>query len=191
LSCLFHFEKDVSALSGLSIVVGLAVIKALARYPLSDKLCVKWPNDILYDGKKMAGILIDIQAETHGVCQAIIGIGLNVNMRKDKEQEITQPWTSLLKILGTSVDRNVLCAELINQLIEYVQRFNKSGLAAFHQEWLAIDGLINSKLSLDNFKQRISGIAKGINDQGHLLLQLPSGKVEAFSAGDVTIVKNH
>jgi BirA family biotin operon repressor/biotin-[acetyl-CoA-carboxylase] ligase len=191
LSCLYHFQKDVSELSGLSLIAGLAVVKALESYQLGSKLCVKWPNDIIYDGKKLGGILIDIQAETHGACNAIISIGLNVNMRKDKDQKISQTWTSLLKILGHNVDRSELCARIINNLIVYVQRFDQHGLTVFNDEWLAVDCLVNSKIALDNLKQRVSGIAKGINDHGHLLLQLSNGKIAAFSAGDVTIVKNH
>lgn len=191
LSCLFHFNKDVSELSGLSLVAGLAVVHTLQSYQLDNKLCLKWPNDIIYDGKKLGGILIDIQAETHGVCDVIISLGLDVNMRKDKEHQVSQLWTSMLKILGHSIDRNELSAKLINKLVAYVHQFNREGLTAFTDAWLKVDCLINSKIALDNFKQRVSGTAKGINELGQLLLQLPNGKIEAFSAGDVTIVKNH
>jgi BirA family biotin operon repressor/biotin-[acetyl-CoA-carboxylase] ligase len=93
--------------------------------------------------------------------------------------------------LGHNVDRSELCARIINNLIVYVQRFDQHGLTVFNDEWLAVDCLVNSKIALDNLKQRVSGIAKGINDHGHLLLQLSNGKIAAFSAGDVTIVKNH
>ena len=190
LSCLFHFEKDVSELSGLSLVAGLAVLQTLKHYRDDPKLCIKWPNDILYDGKKLAGILVEIQAETHGICHAIVSVGLNVNMRKDQNQTISQSWTSLLKILGHAVDRNDLCIRLINQLISAIQHFNTKGFASFIPEWLAHDFLLNRSLTLDTPKQRISGLAKGINQQGHLLLQLPSGEVQAFSAGDVSIINN-
>lgn len=185
----YRFEKDISELSGLSLVVGLAIRKTLADFKVGDQFRVKWPNDIVYDGKKLAGILIDIQAESHGVCDALISTGINVNMKQDV-QAITQPWTSLINILGHAVDRNILVAKLINYLIQYIQKFEQRGLEAFMEEWLAVDALLEKKITIDNFKQKISGIVKGINSKGHLLLQLPDGKTQAFSSGDVTIVKN-
>ena len=80
LSCLYSFQKDISELAGLSLVTSLAILKALRNWVADEKLAVKWPNDIFFENKKLAGSLIEIQAETHGVSQVIIGIGLNVNM---------------------------------------------------------------------------------------------------------------
>jgi BirA family biotin operon repressor/biotin-[acetyl-CoA-carboxylase] ligase len=188
-SGLFRFKKDISELSGLSLVVGLALFKALSEYPLKDKLSVKWPNDIMYDHQKLAGVLIDIQAETHGSCQAIISFGLNVNMRKDKQQAISQAWTSLLKILGHPVDRNALCVSLINHLMDDMARFDVHGFAVFMEEWIAADGLLNRAIAIDNRDQRVMGVAKGVNAQGQLLLALPSGQLQSFSAGDTSLSK--
>ncbi len=81
MSCLYPIRKDISELAGLSLVAGLAILRVLQNYMADKKLTVKWPNDILHHKQKLAGILIDVQAETHGLCDAVIGIGINVNMR--------------------------------------------------------------------------------------------------------------
>ncbi len=115
LSIIYLFYKDSSELAGLTLVIGLSIINALKQYNLGEVLQIKWPNDIVFESKKLAGSLIETQSEANGISYAIIGIGLNVNMLKDKS--ISQPWTSLRKILGTYIDRNQLCTDLINNII--------------------------------------------------------------------------
>ncbi|TAK77921.1 MAG: biotin--[acetyl-CoA-carboxylase] ligase [Gammaproteobacteria bacterium] len=187
-SCLYPFQKDVSELAGLSLVTSLAVLKTFKEIGVKEKLFVKWPNDILCDNKKLSGSLIEIQAETHGVSSAIIGIGMNVNMIQDDAQ-ISQAWTSVQKILGCYVDRNEVCAKLINHLIAYWQQFDAQGFAPFIEEWMASDCLMQQAITLNNLDKKIKGKVVGINEQGHLLLKLTDGSVRAFSSGDTTIAK--
>lgn len=189
MSCLYPFQKDVSELSGLSLVISLAIVKTLKHYGVSQKLSVKWPNDIVYENKKISGSLIEIQAETHGVCHAVIGMGINVNMLNVERRQISQAWTSIQKILNKYVDRNELCASLINHLLEYLRLFESEGLAAFVDEWKQADCLTDQMISVTNINESVEGKVVGINEQGHLLLQMSSGKTRAFSSGDTTIVK--
>lgn len=187
-SCLYAFQKDISELAGLSLLVALAVIKVLKNAGMDDNLRVKWPNDILYDGKKLAGGLIEVQAETHGNSLAIIGLGLNVNMLND-EENITQAWTSMRQVLNRYIDRNELCAALINELLIYLERFNEQGFAGFKDEWMQQDYLANQVVTLKNLNSKITGKVAGINEQGYLLLKMPNGSLRAFSSGDTSIVK--
>jgi BirA family transcriptional regulator, biotin operon repressor / biotin---[acetyl-CoA-carboxylase] ligase len=189
LSCLYPFQKDVSELSGLSLMVSLVIMKTLNTYGIDKNLYVKWPNDILYANKKLSGSLIEIQAETHGACQAIIGIGLNVNMMNDDQGKITQAWTSVQKILNTYVDRNELCAHLIDNLLDYLHQFDANGFVPFIKEWKNADCLIDREITIKNINEKIRGKVIGINEQGHLMLQLEDGEVRTFSSGDTTIVK--
>lgn len=189
MSCLFSFQKDMSELSGLSLVTALAIVNTLKSYDIPTDLCVKWPNDILYANKKISGTLIEIQAETHGHTQAVIGIGINVNMLNDDEHHISQAWTSLRKILGVYVDRSDLCARLANNLFTYLRRFDSYGFSVFIDEWMQADCLSHQTITLQNVNQKIKGKVVGINEQGHLLLELPNGPVRAFSSGDTSIVK--
>lgn len=189
LSCAWRFNKDISELSGLSLVVGLAVINALTEYGIDKDIKIKWPNDILWQNKKLAGILIDINAESHGNAQAIIGIGLNINMSNYENKNISQPWCSLKEILGAHQDRNKIAGLLIEKLLDYLQQFEKLGLNSFLKEWQKYDALLGKTIHLENGHNIISGIADGISPQGHLLLKHPDGAMKSYSSGDVSIKK--
>lgn len=188
LSCLYPLQKDMSELAGLSLVTSLAMMSVLKNYGLSRQLCVKWPNDIFYENKKLSGSLVEVQAESHGHSYAVIGIGINVNMLDDGKQ-ISQKWTSLREILGESLDRNELCANLLNNLFAYLRKFEEHGFAYFADEWMRVDCLAQKTITLKNIQTKITGKMVGINAQGHLLLQLADGSVRAFSSGDTSIVK--
>jgi len=192
LSCLYSFHKEVSELAGLSLVISLAIIKTLKQFNLHEHIFVKWPNDIIYienaKNKKLSGCLIDIYADTQDKSHAVIGIGINVNMLHDKE-EINQPWTSMQKILGKVVDRNVLCAGMIDNLLDYLAQFTANGFSFFISEWMKSDYLLNQVVELHNLNQKIIGKVVGVNAQGQLLLQLATDEICANSSGEAMIVK--
>lgn len=190
LSLLTPFQKDLSELSGLSLVVGLAVCKALDIHcKLSDPFLIKWPNDIMVNQKKISGNLLEIQGESHGFCNVIIGIGINVNMLHANKDEINQQWTSLRQLSGEYYDRNQLCALLIDTLLIYLDQFSKFGLADFIKEWNSRDCLFNKSVRLESNKNQFTGIGAGINQQGHLLLTLPENVKKTFASGDTTLLK--
>lgn len=188
LSCLYPFQKDISELAGLSLVVTLAIIRALKKNGVTENLFAKWPNDIIYDHKKLSGNLIEVQAESHGASRAVIGVGINVNMLSD-DKEIQQPWTSMQKILNTYNDRNKICADVINELLSCLDMFNQKGFAVFIDEWIAADSLSKQVVSIKNANHKVIGKVVGVNEQGYLMLRLQDGKVQTFSAGDTTIIK--
>ena len=186
-SYLHRFEKDISELAGLSLVVGLAVAKTLNEYIGSGERCVvKWPNDVFCQEKKIAGNLIEMQAEAHGVCNVVIGIGINVNMQED-DCKITQPWTSLRCVTGDYIDRNHLSARLMMNLADCLDVFAHKGLSAFMDEWQTVDSLRDKTITLHRVNETVSGKVLGVNEQGHLLLSLQDGTVRAFSSGDATM----
>lgn len=187
LSCLYPFQKDISELAGLSLVITLAMINVLRKHGVDA--AAKWPNDIVVDGKKLSGTLIEVQAESHGTSRAIIGIGVNVNMLSD-QQEISQAWVSMRKLTGQYHDRNELCADLINELLVYLEKFAAQGFKVFIQEWIGADYLTGQAVAIKNFGESVTGKVVGVNEQGHLLLRLQDGKTQAFSAGDTTLVKS-
>lgn len=190
-SLLYPFQKDISELSGLSLVVGLAICRAIEdSLHLQLLLSVKWPNDVLVDGQKISGTLIEIQAESNGSCQVIIGVGINVNLEKASSEEINQPWTSLMGLTGHHIDRNRISSALIHVLIDYIERFSQQGLNAFIDEWQERDSLLGSPVKVASGRQNYSGIGFGINQQGHFLLKMPDNTVKAFASGDTSIVKS-
>jgi BirA family biotin operon repressor/biotin-[acetyl-CoA-carboxylase] ligase len=189
LSCLYPFKKDISELSGLSLVISLAIVAAIKSVSALEPQ-VKWPNDIMLDNKKLSGSLIEIQAETHGACHAIIGVGVNINMLVDSHQLISQAWTSLRQASGHYVDRNQCCVKLVNSIMVYLQRFEEKGFADFIDEWVETDCLTNKSVSVSSVSGTISGEVTGINEQGHLLMRLSDGTVRSFSSGDTSIIKH-
>jgi len=149
---------------------------------------LKWPNDIYVNNQKLGGILIDIIAEANGNCKAIIGVGLNINMKDSTLEGVDQPWTSLEHILNVKLDRNVVVAQLINSIVKGMDIFVEKGMEPFITDWKRYDLLENKQISVSHGTDIISGIARGITPQGYLLLQLPSGKIQQFSYGDTTLL---
>lgn len=188
MSCLYPFQKDISELAGLSLITSLAIVRTLNSYSSDDCFSVKWPNDVTYQGKKISGTLIEIQAESHGASHAIIGIGINVNMLGDNVS-IAQPWTSLQLVTGKYIDRNELSARLINHLMSYLAAFASYGLVSFKDEWMKADCLTSKVIALQHGNNEVVGQVAGINEQGHLLLQLENGVMHAFSSGDTSVRK--
>lgn len=180
------FKKDVSELNGLSLVVGIACLNAIKEIGVDFPIKLKWPNDGVYMGQKLMGNLVELQSESYSQTLAIIGIGININMLFDLST-ITQEWTSLQKITGKYIDRNMLCIALIHNLNFYLEQFSKYGLKEFIQQWHQLDSLYDQKIKLNN--NEFSGIAKGINENGNLLLELASGETRAFSSGEASIQK--
>ncbi len=190
LSLLKRFNKDLLDLPGLSLVVSLALCKAVEQtFPLPEPLQLKWPNDLLCQGKKIAGILVEIQTESNGFCQAIIGVGLNVNMIKDKSELIDQPWTSIRLLNKRYNDRNPLCSTIIEQMLTYLERFEQQGFRDFIPEWNARDALFNQTIELSTSQDNHKGTALGINEKGQLIVKFPDGRYEYFSSGNTRLAK--
>lgn len=169
-------------------MAALAVTTAIESITPLNNLKIKWPNDIVVNDKKIAGILIDVQTESNGFCHAIIGIGINVNMEMANKKQINQAWDSLQKITEKYIDRNPLCAALINSLIIYLARFSHHGLSDFMNEWKNKDYLFKKSIQIESGAHHFFGTASGINAQGHLLLTLADKTVRAFSSGDASVV---
>ncbi|MCK4608557.1 MAG: biotin--[acetyl-CoA-carboxylase] ligase [Gammaproteobacteria bacterium] len=182
LSCLWNFNNDLSKLSGFSIVVGFAAYKALSNYAIDTKnLKIKWPNDIYFNQKKLAGILVDIVKATNNSTQVIISMGLNVNMISDNPE-----WSSMAEILNAKQDRNQIIALFLKELFDYLEKFNQHGFTPFLDEWPKHDYLFGKEISLMHGTKIITGIACGIDNQGNLLLRHPDGDIATYAAGEVT-----
>ncbi len=189
LSMLYPFQKKMISLSGLSLVIAVSICQLLEeRFGIHHKIDVKWPNDIMCHGKKLAGILIEAQATMPGCCDVIIGVGLNINMTENNKMTI--PWTSLKKETGKDYDRNIIVASLIDKLCDDMHAFNHKGLQPFLSEFQKRDVLKGNIIQIKSNENEIQGICHGINEQGELMLELSNGEIKAFFSGDVSI-KSH
>ena len=189
LSYIYSFQKDISEISGLSLVVGLAVISTL-KEAIGDQFEVglKWPNDLVYQDKKLGGILIEVQGESNGTCQALIGIGININMLHNEKILIDREWISLREIVGSYIDRNAFCVNLIRYFLKYLELFVKGGMALFQEEWKQVDALNNRNIEINIGNDiRIKGIARGINALGHLILEKENDEIQYIAAGEASI----
>lgn len=186
LSYAYKFQKDVSELSGLSLAVGISCINAIKECGIDEKIMLKWPNDVVWQGHKIIGNLIEIVSENYGDSTAIIGVGINVNMLQDSEN-ITQNWTSLRKIAGRYIDRTQLCIALIRNLHDSLARFAAYGLQDFMQRWQELDALYDTKVKPSSSAHE--GIAMGIDPRGNLLLKLANGEIETSYSGEIIMPK--
>lgn len=186
LSLLWRFQQGYTGTAGLSLAIGVAVIKALNQLGI-DSIGLKWPNDIYYQGKKLGGILIEVSGEADGPCHAIIGIGLNLFLPDSQAVGIHQEWTDLSKITGrTLIERNRLAAYLLNHSLTVLAEFETVGIQAYLDEWRSYDCIKGQQAHLFIGAQTITGIIAGIDDNGLLLMEHVDGKVQAFASGEIS-----
>lgn len=184
MSQVWEFQSGASALEGLSLSVGLAVLRALDGFGVAG-LGLKWPNDVLHENKKLAGILLEMQGDPAGVCQVIVGVGLNVNMSGSDTDGITQPWTDLAQIVG-AVDRNKLAAELISALSLVFDEFSAGGFAAHKDEWSRHDAFAGRSVKVQLGEAYVEGVVAGLDRSGGLILSTAEGE-RVFSGGEVSL----
>lgn len=187
LSLLWRYQNGPGALAGLSLAVGVAVVRALAKAGV-EEVGLKWPNDIYWRERKLAGILIEVSGESSGPCHAVIGLGLNLYLPQQQAESIEQAWVDLQQIMGEAImqQRNGLVASLLNEIVPVVADFESQTLQSVVTEWRHFDYMQGKQATLFIGEQSFSGTVAGIDDQGLLLLQDASGKTRAFASGEVS-----
>lgn len=189
LSLVWHFEKDPSELSGLSLAIAIATVETLHAFGIAKDFGIKWPNDVLWENHKLIGILIELSGEANDVCSAVIGVGLNVNMSNSAlyDRNISQPWTDLQRLSDQKIDRNKLAGMLLNNLIATASLFQKQGLTAFLPQWQKLDLTLNKAVTIITNTTELQGIGRGINEHGHFLLEIKPGQIKHFASGEVSL----
>lgn len=189
LSLRWNFIKNLVSLDGLSLVLGIAIAKTLAEYGITEGIALKWPNDVLWQQQKLAGILIELSGEVHEAYQTIIGIGLNVAMAKQLTPDISQSWCDIAQIMAIKPERNKLTGLLLSQVISALTIFQEQGLKPFLLEWQKLDITYGKKITLTTPQQQIiKGTGLGINNCGYLLLKdNNSQQIHEFNIGEVSL----
>lgn len=187
LSILWHYPDGPAAIAGLSLAVGVAVVRALHKLGVRE-VGLKWPNDIYWQDRKLGGILIEVSGESSGPCSAVIGLGLNLYLPQQQAAAIEQAWVDLRQILGDGVidQRNRLVASMLNEIVPVLANFDQNGLHHFIQEWRNFDCLLGRTVTIFIGQQRYDGIVKGVDDQGLLLLEDSAGRTRAYASGEVS-----
>ncbi len=176
-----RFDGGIAALAGLSIAVGVAAAAALRAQGFAS-VGLKWPNDLVADGRKLGGILIEFGGEDAGLARAVIGIGINVRMPEAAAADIDQPWTDLSRLATEPLSRNALASALIAALVAALDEFAEHGLAPFLPRWHALDALRDREIEVIAGTRRAPGIALGIAESGALRVRHADGERHYHSA---------
>jgi len=186
LSLVWEFNQGAAALEGMSLAVGVAVARALAACDL-PAVRLKWPNDILFDGAKLGGILLEMAGDAAGACQVVVGVGLNVAMPATAAEAIDQAWTDIATITGGHhPGRNTLLAALLNELLPLVAGFEAQGFRPWREAWQALDAYADAPVVLHTGSQRIAGTARGVDERGALQLETVTG-IQAVYGGEISL----
>lgn len=185
LSLYRYLDQGMSAAMGLNVVVALGVFDAIKKLYQHD-VELKWPNDIYLHGKKLAGILIDLEGQPMEACHCVIGIGLNLSMPEASAKQVDQPWSDLSTVVGHHISRNELTAELIKQINSRLIEHNKNGLRNMLDDWHQHDLYFNKAIKIITGDKETHGISRGIDAQGALLME-SSGVVSPVYGGEVSL----
>lgn len=186
LSLAWRFNEWPPGFTALSMVTAIATVRALRGLGI-EGVGIKWPNDLVAGGRKLAGVLVDIQGEPPRATRAIIGVGLNVRMPEAAAEGIDQPWMDLTTLTDQQPpERNALAAALIGSLCSALDEFAARGFGAFSADWQALDLVVGRAVALHSHDHTVTGVAAGVDEEGALLLRTAQG-VKRFVSGDVSL----
>ncbi|MFC1681157.1 biotin--[acetyl-CoA-carboxylase] ligase, partial [Pseudomonadota bacterium] len=182
------YESWPRDITGLSVAVGISLIEAIRSLDI-DGLGMKWPNDLVIDGKKTGGILIEVSGESTGRCTVVVGLGINVRMGGDDGRSIDQPWTDLETVRGQAVNRNELAAACLSALCRMLQAFPKAGFEPWRIKWADVDVLTGETVSITTHQNGVSteGVVTGLDTTGALLVDVKGQGIRSLLSGEVSV----
>ena len=187
LSMYWRLDAGMAAAMGLSLVIGIAAVEALEEMGIQG-VKLKWPNDLYYQDKKLAGILVEMSGQAGGAANLVIGMGLNIGM-PDKQPDIDQPWTTLNQVCADlRLDRTQLALTLIEHWKTILLDYEMMGLAGFVDRWNRLDNFIGRPVKLLMGAREVKGIVQGIDQQGGVVLETDNG-LETYIGGEISLRK--
>ena len=171
-----------------TLLAAVAIAKAIDE-ATGIKVGIKWPNDILYNGKKIVGILTEMNAEMDCVNYIVIGMGINVNITSDEmPDDIKETATSLNQIAKKDISRLKLLTSILNNLEELYLAVQERGFAPIFDEWRKYSITLNQHIKVIgvNDSETFEGVAVDIDNDGALLVKT-NGQIKRVLAGDVSI----
>lgn len=184
------FSRNISTISSLGLVIGIAIIRVLRRF-VDKEIHIKWPNDIVYGRSKLAGILIELRSKINGPSVAIIGIGINFYLPSSISSYFDQDVTDLSNISEKRLDRNEIFGYLLVELYKVLRDFEKYNFTFFKEEWISYHAYQGKsvKLTLPNNESAI-GVVDGINDDGSIRL-ITATSCYSYHSGNITMRLNN
>lgn len=181
-SVLFRPSLAPSLAQTVTLLTAVSIATALNTLGFEPK--IKWPNDLLLDGKKLCGILAEMRSDFDTVHWQVVGIGLNVNNQSFPD-ELSDKATSLRISKGQIISRPLVAARILNQLARDFQTLSERGFEEIRQVWLEKAWAMNEEAYVSTYnKQKIFGIVRGMDDQGQLLLETAEGLLR-INSGDL------
>jgi BirA family biotin operon repressor/biotin-[acetyl-CoA-carboxylase] ligase len=186
----WRFADAPPAFSALSLAVGVAVVKALRNLGASD-VGLKWPNDVIWKGRKLGGILVEMRGESAGPSHVVIGVGINMRMPPVIRLLLAEQQAALIAdvyeiLRERTPNRNVLVAGVTSELVAMLRTFATQGFAPFHSTWQQLDSLAAAPVKVISGAQTTLGIARGVDVDGTLLVDV-GGEIRRFVSGEVSL----
>jgi BirA family biotin operon repressor/biotin-[acetyl-CoA-carboxylase] ligase len=171
----------------LVTLMGAVAIASAIRTACNVQAGIKWPNDILIQGKKVSGLLTEMAAEQDRIKHIVLGIGVNVNMDHDAlPADVRETSTTLAEEAGQKIDRTVFLRQVLGDIEYWYQKFLLSS-ADVLGEWERLNMTIGNRVTVKGFEETFEGLAQGIDTEGRLILQLDDNSQRLVAAGDVTL----
>ncbi len=186
MSLKWRFNPKKLIPNGLSLAIGIAIHEALIDIGIED-VKVKWPNDIMVKKMKIAGILIEVVADTSKHSDAIIGVGLNFDMSRQLGSSIDQPWTDVCRHLSRKIGRNDVAGILIAYIIQTLKTFEKEGFHPFFSIWDKCDFLKGKTGKVVKSDSRSNVKFVGISTDGALIVVNDSKERQLIHSGEVSL----
>ena len=181
-SIIFSMRKSFHEgmnLNGLSLIAGMAIIKSIEAECQLSGLKIKWPNDIYYGDKKLAGILME---NTHYKSKQLVLIGVGINYQLVDTNEIDALWVDLSRILNKLPNFQQLTANVINNILIFLEDFQINGLSSLLSEWDHYDMLKGARIKFRESNIELQGQIDGITHQGALKVVTKDGIKELYSS---------
>ncbi|WP_417598847.1 biotin--[acetyl-CoA-carboxylase] ligase [Oceanospirillum sp.] len=184
MSCAAALPVGAASLETLSLEVGISVAQVLEDKGVTD-VKVKWPNDVYGDGKKLAGILIEVDGDLSSQCNVVIGIGINFTNSSLHQEDIGQPFTAVDQY--TDVRREEVATALIRRIYERLNQIVLGKTSGLLPEWERYDFLTGKAVTVFLGALEIEGVAEGLDGRGNIQIRLGDGTLRAFAGGEVSV----
>lgn len=185
LSLAWSFDAMPPQLTALPLAVGAVCAQRLRALGAST-VQVKWPNDLVADGRKLAGILLEHRGEGGGGCRVVIGIGINLALQPQQAAGVAQPWINLPALLDAPPSRNALAADLLRALAALLADYARAGFAPHAEAWRQLDATRERAVQVQLGDRVLEGVARGIDEDGALLVDA-AGTRHRLHAGEVSL----
>ncbi len=192
ISILFKPEIVATDAPLFTLIASVALVEVIQRLGI-ENANIKWPNDIVIQGKKVAGVLTEMRPRREMVDFIVVGIGVNINMTRDEINlemgNVGRIATSIKENLGNDVERAKFAADLLLHLENWYQIFISKGRSAILTEWTNRWGDLNKRVSVTiNENEQFEGSAVGVDEKGYLLVETDNGETKKVIAGDVQVI---